>query len=88
MIFSGFVYIAAYVLQAITSILPSSDGFPAEVSSAFTTFGGYVQILDTVLPLATLATVLAILFALDLAVFGFKTFKWLISHLPFVGGRG
>jgi len=88
MIFTGFVYIAAYILQLIVSILPTSTGFPSEVTAAFVTFGGYVQILDTVLPIATLATVLGILVAVDLSIFAFKTFKWIFSHLPFIGGRG
>lgn len=88
MIFTGFVYLASYVLGLIVAILPTSTGFPAEVSNAFTTLGGYVQILNTLLPIPTLATVLAILVSVDLAIFGFKTFKWVLSHLPFIGGRG
>lgn len=88
MITTGFVYLGATILSLIVAILPTSTGFPAELSSAFVTMGGYVQILDTILPVSTLATVLGILISVDLAIFGFKTFKWLISHLPFVGGRG
>jgi len=88
MIFTGFVYLAAYILAAILAVLPYSAGFPTDVQSAFTTMAGYVQILNTLLPISTLATVLAILVSADLAVFAFKTFKWLISHIPFVGGRG
>lgn len=88
MIFTGFVYIGAYILSAIIAILPTSTGFPSEVTDAFTTMAGYVQILDTILPISTLATVLGILIAVDLAIFGFKTLKWLVSHIPFVGGRG
>jgi len=88
MIFSGFVYLASYILSLLLLILPTSTGFPTDVQSAFNTFAGYVQILNTLLPISTLATVLAVLVATDLAVFGFKTFKWLISHIPLVGGRG
>jgi hypothetical protein len=88
MIFSGFVYVGTFVLQLITSILPTSSGFPVEVQDAFNTMGGYVMILDSILPIGTLATVLGILIATDLIIFGFKTFKWVISHIPAVGGRG
>jgi len=88
MIFTGFVYLGAYILSFITAILPTSTGFPSEIQTAFNTMAGYVQILDTLLPLATLATVLGVLVSVDVAIFGFKTFKWLISHIPFVGGRG
>jgi len=88
MIFSGFVYLGAFILQAIVAVLPTSSGFPPEVASAFTTMAGYVQILNTLLPISTLATVLGLLIAVDVAIFGFKSFKWVISHIPFVGGRG
>jgi len=88
MIFSGFVYLSAYLLQFIVGVLPTSAGFPAEMTSAFNLMAGYVQILNTLLPISTLATVLLLLVSVDLAIFGFKTFKWLISHLPLVGGRG
>jgi len=88
MIFSAFVYLGYYIITALVAVLPSSSGFPADVQSAFTTMAGYVQILNTLLPLSTLATVLALLISVDLAIFGFKSLKWLISHIPFVGGRG
>lgn len=88
MIFSGFVYLGAFVLDMITSILPSSSGFPPDVQAAFTQMGGYVQMLNTLLPIGTLATVLAIVISVDVAIFGFKTFKWVISHIPAVGGNG
>jgi len=88
MIFTSFVYLAAYVLGFIVDILPVSTGFPSDVQTAFNTMGGYVQLLDTLLPIGTLAIVLGILVSVDVAIFGFKTFKWLVSYIPFVGGRG
>jgi len=88
MIFTSFVYLAAYVLGFIVDILPSSTGFPSDVQTAFNTMGGYVQLLDTLLPIGTLAIVLGILVSVDVAIFGFKTFKWLVSYIPFVGGKG
>jgi len=87
MIFSGLVYLSAYILQAITALLPSSDGFSPEVANAFTTMGGYVQILNTVLSITTLATGLTITFSVDNSIFGFKTIKWLISYVPLIGGK-
>lgn len=88
MIFSGFVYLAAYLLQLVIFVLPVGTGFPPEVQSAFTSLGGYVGLLNTLLPISTLAAVLAILIATDIAIFGFKTFRWIIGYIPFVGGRG
>jgi len=88
MIFTGFVYVVAYLLGSIIAFLPTSTGFPASVASSFTTFAGYVQILNTLLPISTLATVLGIIISVDIAIFTFKTLKWLVSHLPIIGGRG
>jgi len=88
MIFTGFVYLGAYIVQFFASVLPQSVGFSDSVVSAFATMAGYVQILDTLLPLSTLAIVLSVIISVDIAIFGFKTVKWLVSHLPFVGGRG
>jgi len=88
MIFTSFVYLASYVLGFIVNILPDSTGFPSDVQTAFDTMGGYVQLLDTLLPVGTLAVVLGILVSVDVAIFGFKTLKWLVSYIPFVGGKG
>jgi len=88
MIFTGFVYLGAYIIQFFASVLPQSAGFSDSVVSAFSTMSGYVQILNTLLPLSTLALVLSVVITVDIAIFGFKTLKWLVSHLPFVGGRG
>jgi hypothetical protein len=87
MIFTAFVYLASFILGLIVGILPTSTGFPSEVQSAFDTMAGYVQILNTLLPIGTLATVLTLLVATDIIIFGFKTLKWLFSYIPFIGGR-
>lgn len=88
MITSFFVSFAAYVLQSIVLLFPASEGLPSDVSAALTQFGGYVGILSPILPISTMATVFALVITFELSVFGFKGIKWLISHVPFVGGRG
>lgn len=88
MIFSGFVYIAGFILSLIIGVLPTGNGFPPQVAEAFTALGGYVQILNTLLPIPTMAWALGILISVDVAVFSFKTFKWILSHIPAVGGKG
>jgi len=88
MITSFFVSFAAYVLQTIVAIFPDSTGLPTDVTTALTQFGGYVGILSPILPISSLATVFALVITFELSVFAFKGIKWLISHVPFVGGRG
>lgn len=83
------------VLQAVQSFLafliglfPSGSGFPTEVHSAFSTLGGYVGLIDAFIPVQTMLWCLTLIFGVEIAIFGFKTLKWIISHIPFIGGRG
>lgn len=75
-------------LQFIINIFPSGTGFPAEVHSAFNTLGGYVGLMDVFIPISTLLTCLTLLFSVEIAIFGFKTTKWIIHYIPVIGGRG
>lgn len=88
MIFSAFVILASYVILAIAGVLPDSTGFPPEVSTAITTMGQYARVLDLLLPVSTLATIIALVLSTQVAIFTFKSLKWIISYLPFIGGRG
>lgn len=88
MITSFLLTFALYILETIVSIFPSSAGFPVEVNNAVAFVAGYVGILDPLVPLGTLATILTLVITFELSVFGFKGLKWLISHIPFVGGKG
>jgi len=88
MIFTAFVYLASYALSLLASILPFSTGFPPEVSTAVSTLSGYLGTLNVLLPIPTMAIVLGLFVSVEVAIFGFKTFKWIISHLPWVGGKG
>jgi len=88
MIANIFIEIAAYLLALITSVLPSSSGFPSGVATAFSTLGAYVGVLDPIVPIDTLRTVLVLLVSIELLIFTFKTAKWVFSHVPLIGGRG
>jgi len=87
MIMSGLINVVTYLLGGIISLFPSSTGFPSQVSDAFAWLGNYVSILDPIVPIATLSTCIAIVVGVELSIFGFKTMRWIISHVPFIGGR-
>jgi len=83
------ILLAVYTfISSIVGLLPTSSGFPSEVHDAFSTLGGYVGIFDVFIPLSVLLWCLTAIFGVELAIFGFKTLKWLISHIPLVGGKG
>lgn len=87
MIVSGFLYLSATLLNAVLGLFPNSTGTPAGFTNAVDTLAGYVGILDPLVPLDTLATVFTLIISYELAVFTFRGFRWIISHIPFIGGR-
>jgi len=88
MITDTIISIGNYVLTFIIGLLPMSSGLPDAVHTASNFFGNYVGMLNPLVPIETLRTVLGLLIAVELIIFSFKTAKWLVSHLPFIGGRG
>jgi len=75
-------------LSYLIGLFPTGSGFPTEVHSAVSSLGGYLHILDPLVPISTLLACLTLIFTVEIALFGFKTVKWIISHIPFFGGRG
>jgi len=88
MITTAFIDLAYAVLSGLISILPAGGVLPTAVHTATTTLGGYLGALDPILPISTLATTVGIAFAVELGIYGFRTLKWVLSHIPFIGGKG
>jgi len=87
MIGDFFLNIAYWFLSTIIGFLPTSTGFPPTVLQGATYLGGFVGMLDPIVPMGTLATVVAIAFTVEIAIFGFKTLRWLLGHIPLIGGN-
>lgn len=83
-----FVNIAYWLASTIIGFFPTSTGFPPEVHTAAVALGGYLGMLSPLVPIGTLATCVGIAFTVEIAVFGFRTLKWVVSHVPFIGGKG
>jgi len=88
MIVAAFLTILNYFLQLIVAVFPSASGFPSQVHVAAQQIGGYVGILNPIFPIDTLYQIITLVIIIEIAILGFKSFKWLISHIPFIGGRG
>jgi len=88
MIVSAFLNIINFFFELIVSVFPSGTGFPASVHSSAQMVGGYVGILDPIFPIDTLYQVITLVIVIEIAILGFKSLKWLMSHIPLVGGRG
>lgn len=88
MITSAFLYISSSLLTFIVGLFPDSSGLPAEVQDSITTFAGYMGIIDPLVPVATLGTLVGLVFLYEITIFAYKGVRWAISHIPFIGGRG
>jgi len=84
MITSLFVTTAYYILSFIIELFPVSAGFPSEVPSAFQYLGGYVGMLDPLIPVDTLLTAVSILLVVELGILSFRILSWLIGKIPFM----
>lgn len=76
------------ILNWFINLFPVSTGFGSEVHTAFSSIGGYVGMFTGLLPYVTIALALGLVFSVEIAIFLFKTTKWIISHIPYIGGKG
>jgi len=88
MIFTILLNTVYYILSPILERFPVSTGFSDDVSQAFVFFGSKTTILQPIFPFDTLAQIILLTIAIELAIFVFKSTKWIISHIPYIGGRG
>lgn len=88
MILDALINIARSILGWVIDLFPNSTGFDSSVHTAFSSLGGYLEIWKPILPMSTVLFMLGIIILVELSIFGFKTFKWIISHIPYVGGKG
>lgn len=88
MITAALIFFASYILIFIAALLPESTGIPVAIQNAVVTLGGHLRVIDVLLPVDALALAMTTVISIQLAIFAFKSFKWLLSHLPFIGGRG
>lgn len=88
MITDAIINLGFTILNWFITLFPVSTGFSTDIHTAFSTFGGYVGMFTGILPYSIIAAAIGIIFAVEIAIFLFKTTKWVISHLPAIGGRG
>lgn len=88
MISTAFVLFAYYVVSLLLVVFPASDGFPADVLTAFTNIGGYTAIINTLVPLGTLSTIIGLIIAVELLIFAFNALRFIMGYVPVVGGKG
>jgi len=88
MITGYFLNLPYYFISFLIGLLPASQGFPPEILAAAQTIGGQIGMFEPVFPTGDLAAGLAIVSASQIGVWSWKTFKWVVSHIPWFGGKG
>ena len=83
-----FINLSTYILSGIIGLFPVGTGFSATVHSAFSGLGAYLGILDPLIPISTLISAVTLIVSVELALYSFRSLKWLISHIPAIGGKG
>lgn len=87
MITTAIINLGYAIVSSIIGLFPVGTGFPTEVHTAVTSLGQYLQLLDPLIPIPTLVSVVSLVFTIEIALFGFRTLKWILSHIPFIGGK-
>ena len=87
MITDAIINLAYSVISGLINVFPAGSGFPAEVHPASTAIGQYFTLLSPIIPVSTVATVTGFIFTIEIAIFSFKTLRWLMTYIPFVGGK-
>lgn len=80
--------LAYKMLSGFIALFPVGTGFSDTVHSSFQTLGGYFQILDPLIPISTITASVLFIFAMEISLYAFRMFKWLMSFVPFFGGKG
>jgi len=61
--------------------------FSAEVHSAALTLGENFGLIDFIVPTTTLALAVGAVYSIDIAMWTWRTIRWIMTHIPFIGGR-
>ena len=88
MITDAIINLGLLFINGIGATLLNSSGFSDSITTAAVTLGSYFGLLSPLLPMTTLATCVSVVFAVEIAIFGWKTLKSLASHIPWIGGAG
>jgi hypothetical protein len=88
MIFTAIISLSLILIGVLLAVLPSSNGFPQEVTDAANYIGSYMGIFDVIVPMSTIADIVTLVIIFELALFSFKAVRWIVSYMPLIGGRG
>ena len=87
MLIELFLKTVLLIINVITSVFPTVT-VPSDIASAFASASASLWTLNSFIPIPTLVSCVSILFLTELVILQFKFWKWIVSYIPFFGGRG
>lgn len=87
MIFTIPLTLVYFLLNLLLGLLPSSDGLPPAIQSAFVWLWGLLWQLDFVVPVSTLVSLLGLSLGFELAIQVWHFAHWVVRKIPMLNIR-
>lgn len=87
MIITLIVNIILIIVNFLLSFLPLNYVVNAGVASAFSSAGASLWTLHAFIPIDILFTAVFLVLMSELFILQFYFWRWVVSHLPWIGGR-
>lgn len=87
MILSALISLPLFLFDYFLLLFPTtavSVGVASAISSAISALWA----LNSFIPVPTLGIVVGVLISVEISIFVFKLIRFLLSHIPFIGGKG
>jgi len=82
-----FYILFATLSVILTPIKALSDvSLPSGFTTAITSIGGYTSAMNSILPIDTLITIIALILGIEAIIVAYKLIMWVIKKIPFIGG--
>lgn len=81
---TGLMYLFYYTILFIASpllLLPDVT-LSSNVTSAITSAGNYLSIVNSVVPVSSLVAIILLMVSIDTGIFTYKIVKWLYTKIP------
>lgn len=76
---SVFTFLWNLVVKFLTTLLPANQGFPIEITNAFSSFISYLNGLNLIFPISTLLTILSLYLIFESLILIFHFTRFIIN---------
>jgi len=87
MIIEFFIDMVRKVVEWLLGVFPDMPSETLDFTTAFSGFGSQMATVNTFFPLDTLATMVALIFTVDILIGSFHFFRWIFAKIPIIGGH-